>query len=94
MGFDVGYDALEEDRQTHFSTPPAIDEPAPPVNVPTGLPATNVSAPNGSFASPSIAAPVAAPSGPGQPKPNSSQTPVPQTNQSWWQRLLEWVGLG
>ncbi|HEY5504552.1 MAG TPA: hypothetical protein VIK28_05285, partial [Sedimentisphaerales bacterium] len=30
MGFDVGFDALEEDRHIHFSTPPAVDASTPP----------------------------------------------------------------
>src|SRR5262249_50188156 len=29
-GFEVGFDALEEDREVHFTTPPPIDEPAVP----------------------------------------------------------------
>ena len=34
VGFDVGYDALEENRQVHFSTPPPIDEPEVATNEP------------------------------------------------------------
>ena len=39
MGFDVGFDALEEDRQIHFSTPPAVDESTPPTETPVSAPA-------------------------------------------------------
>lgn len=29
LGFEVGYDALEEDRQVHFGTPPPVDDSNP-----------------------------------------------------------------
>jgi len=82
-GFDVGYDALEEDRQIHFSTPPAVDDSSPPT----------VS--SGSPGSPSNAAPVAAPPNTTRPQPAApTSVPVPQKEKGWWQKLIEWAGLG
>jgi hypothetical protein len=93
MGFDVGYDALEEDRQIHFSTPPAVDASTPP-DVPANAPTQSASVSNGNSGSPANAAPAATPPKPNKPPPAAATSvPAPQKNKSWWQKLLEWVGL-
>lgn len=94
-GFEVGFDALEEDRQTHFSTPPAIDEPTPPTNTPANGPAQ---IPSVSNTNPGLPAnPATAPKPPKSAKPQAAGTPsgpVAPKDKSWWQKLLEWAGLG
>jgi hypothetical protein len=95
MGFDVGFDALEEDRHIHFSTPPAVDESTPPTETPATAPAQKASASNGNSGSPVNAAPAATPSKPNKPPPAAATSvPTPQKDKSWWQKLLEWAGLG
>jgi hypothetical protein len=94
-GFEVGYDALEEDRQIHFSTPPGVDEPRA-TNWPAVTPDQKSSAPAGNFAPPAKAAKAASiePAAKGsEPQPaGASVNPAPR-KKSWWQRLLEWLGL-
>jgi phosphotransferase system IIB component len=95
MGFDVGYDALEEDRQIHFSTPPAVDDSTPPTDAPATATTHNSSASNGNSGSPANAAPAATPSKPNKPQPAAAPSvPSPQKEKGWWQKLLEWAGLG
>jgi hypothetical protein len=95
MGFDVGFDALEEDRHIHFSTPPAVDESTPPTETPATAPAQKASASNGNSGSPANEAPVATPPKPNKPPPAAATSvPTPQKDKSWWQKLLEWAGLG
>lgn len=95
MGFDVGYDALEEDRQIHFSTPPAVDDSTPPTDTPATAPTQNASASNGNTGSPANAAPAATPPKPNKPQPAAAtSTPAPQKEKGWWQKLIEWAGLG
>lgn len=89
-GFDVGFDALEEDRQIHFSTPPAVDEATPPASK-QSTQATATSASNGTTAK-TNSAPQASPQAPNKPQPAQPSTPPPA--KSWWQKLLEFVGLG
>jgi len=92
-GFDVGFDALEEDRQTHFSTPPAIDEPTPPT--PANAPAQNPSVSNTNPGLPANAASAATPSKPAKPQAAAAASlPATPKDKSWWQKFLEWVGLG
>lgn len=92
MGFDVGYDALEEDRQIHFSTPPAVDETATPTNPPATTSSQN---PISNSGSPANATQTATPPEPNKPQPAATtSTPAHQKDKSWWQKLLEWVGLG
>lgn len=87
MGFEVGFDALEENRQIHFSTPPSVDESPPPIGKPVNSPPDF----NSNSGPPASATP---------PKPNkplpaaATNVPVHQKVKSWWQKLLEWVGLG
>lgn len=84
MGFEVGFDALEEDRQIHFTPPPALDESNPPPQ--------NVVGSNTRTEAPANAAPAAPPT-PNPPPPTPpGGSPHPE-NKSWWQRLLEWAGL-
>jgi len=86
-GFDVGFDALEEDREIHFSPPPAADEAPPPASKQsTQAPATSAS--NGTTAN-TNSAPQATPQAPNKPQPST----LPPAK-SWWQKLLEFVGLG
>jgi hypothetical protein len=95
MGFDVGFDALEEDRHIHFSTPPAVDESTPPTETPATAPTQKASASNGNSGSPANAAPAATPPKPNKPQPAAATSvPASQKDKSWWQKLLEWAGLG
>ena len=95
MGFDVGFDALEEDRQIHFSTPPAVDESTPPTDTPANAPTQNTSAANGNYGSPANTAPAANPPKPNKPQPAAATSaPEPQKEKGWWQKMLEWAGLG
>lgn len=83
-GFDVGYDALEENRQIHFSTPPPIDEPGAAANESTTAASP---APNSTNSAPAASPPEAS-----KPKPPAPSA-VPPINKSWWQKLLEWMGM-
>jgi hypothetical protein len=94
MGFEVGFDALEEDRQIHFSNPPPVDEPSPPIDAPSTASASNASDVNGSSGFRTNAAPTAPPKTE-MPQPAApARTVAPPKSKSWWQKLLEWVGLG
>jgi hypothetical protein len=98
MGFDVGYDALEETKQPVFATPPPIDEPAPETNSPPAIVPTPF-VPGGNHQPPADAAPAA----PAVTAPKASMTnaaattppaaPAPPKSKSWWQRFLEWIGI-
>jgi len=89
LGFDVGYDALEEDRQIHFSTPPAITEPDSPA-----APAAPATPASGGSPTNSVTPPVSHTA----PPATQNITPAPATNapaasKSWWQRFKEWLGI-
>jgi hypothetical protein len=93
--FDVGFDALEENRQIHFSTPPAADEPVPPATGPQAATDQKSSTPSASFGLPTNATPAAAvPLRATNSEPRAAPAPptLPKTK-SWWQRLLEWLHL-
>jgi hypothetical protein len=93
-GFAIGYDALEEDKNPHLSPLPSIDEPTPPINTPAETSAQQPSTSNGNPGAPASATPAATSSKPTNPQPAvPTSAPAPQKNKSWWQRLLEWVGL-
>jgi hypothetical protein len=100
LGFEVGYDALEEDRQIHFSTPPPMDEPAEVPTVPAGGAAqTTAAATNSGFAPAGHAAPAAATASSNTNRPPPAAAPAATPNasaparpKSWWQKLLEWLG--
>ena len=90
MGFEVGFDALEENREIHFSPLPSVDESVPPIDTSSTLPAQQSSASNGNSGTPTNAIPRATPD---NPRPAATpSTPAPPKNKSWWQRLLDWVG--
>ena len=96
LGFDVGYDALEEDRQIHFTNPPPVDESTPSTGTSATVPTQKASASNGNSGSPANAPPAAALPKPDKPQPAAAaatSVPAPKKDKSWWQKLLEWVGL-
>jgi hypothetical protein len=125
-GFEVGFDALEEDKEIHFTSPPPIDDEAVPAKRPEGpagprrssagspgaagtdtseepgahTPAasptnaasspTNAASPSLTNVSPSLTnSPPSATNAPASAKP-----PAPPKPKSWWQRFLEWIGIG
>lgn len=95
MGFDVGYDALEEDKSPHVSSaPPSFDEDKKPEDIPTTPSIPNVSASNGKPGANEQPAPVVprteATNPPPVSAPAAAATPKPK---SWWQKLLEWIGI-
>ncbi len=94
MGFEVGYDAMEEDRQIHFSTPPALDD-RPLAGPPAVVTDQNASATSGKFAAAGKAAAVEPSATESKPQPPSAPATAkpPPPKKSWWQRLLEWLGL-
>lgn len=92
-GFEVGFDALEENREIHFTTPPPLEEPpvwqkaadagtnTPPFSNPTNSAQakfTPATTPATNFTSP--------------PPPAGKPMPAPKTK-SWWQRFLEFIGI-
>jgi hypothetical protein len=94
-GFEVGYDALEENREIHFSPLPSIDESTPPTDTSATTSAQQSSASNGNTGTPANAIPAATPSKPNKPQPVATpSTHTPPKDKSWWQKLLEWAGLG
>jgi hypothetical protein len=92
-GFEVGFDALEENQDVHFSTPPPIDEPIPAADVSSSRPnpvanGTNASTPSTANIPPSVGTPVAT-----NNPPTSTHALPPSPAKSWWQRFLTWLGL-
>jgi hypothetical protein len=93
-GFEVGFDALEENREIHFTTPPPLDglplrtSPSNTVFSTAAARPSTFSPPqtNSAAAPPPLAKPATQPSGPARPTAATSSN-------SWWQRLLEFVGL-
>jgi len=93
LGFDVGFDALEENREIHFSTPPAIDDAAPPPASPVASPEQSPAVPNiNSGAGSNTASATAHPSQNGSNHPPPTAAPAPQQQKSFWRRLLELGG--
>ena len=91
--FEVGFDALEENRQIHFSTPPSVDEPTPQAGAAASPPnQPDQSAASSGTTTRTNSAPQATSQTPGKPQPATPSTPPPA--KSWWQKLLEFVGLG
>ncbi|MEI7730136.1 MAG: hypothetical protein WCO56_11230 [Verrucomicrobiota bacterium] len=91
LNFEVGYDALEEGRQIHFSTPPSLDETTAPTD--TTVAASNQ---NGTT-NRSQSVPVTNAT-PRQTVNNASNTmpaeaPPAQKTDSWWQRFRKAIGL-
>lgn len=91
-GFEVGFDALEENRETHFTTPPPLDDtppPAPPPGTspePTGSTSPVKTTTNYTPNTSATTNPVSTPIPPGQ------TAPAPKVK-SWWQRFLQFVGV-
>lgn len=88
-GFDVGFDALEEGREIHFTTPPSLDEtPLPSTNSDTAYnsTATNSTTTNApqSHANASTVA---------TPRADTTPPGALPANKSWWRRFLELIGL-
>jgi hypothetical protein len=90
---------LEEDKSPHLSSAPPFDESETPANTPVSTTVPDASLPNASTANSNQGAS-------GQDAPARPQTeatnPPPVTNQggsatpkpkSWWQKLLEWIGM-
>ena len=93
MGFDVGYDALEEDKKPHLSALPSIDEATSSTNAP--LPTSNQTgfSADASAAFPTNANPVAKTPRTDKPEPVVPTNTVAPPTKSRWQRFLEWIGL-
>jgi hypothetical protein len=90
-GFEVGYDALEEDREVHFSKPPPIDEPPPAGDAAPAKPNPTAGQTNSSPSAASDSHPSATPTGANSSPPPPAPPPPPAVN--WWQRFLAWLGL-
>ena len=93
-GFDVGFDALEENREVHFTSPPSLDEVPAQTRAPdtqnasaspTPAPA-NLSPSNSILAANPVSNPPSAPAVTGKP------VSVPKSK-SWWRRFLEFIGI-
>jgi hypothetical protein len=94
MGFEVGYDALEENKNPHLTPIPAVDESTAPATPSTGAATPNSTASPGNGAVPAGPMPAATPPPSHQPPPAAQPTAAaPPKPKSWWQRLLEWAGL-
>lgn len=93
-GFEVGFDALEENREIHFTTPPPLDEaPVPPkapdagaVAQPPASKPVNSAPTNFIPTTKAVTNPVA------EPPATNKPVPAPKTK-SWWQRVLEFIGI-
>jgi hypothetical protein len=144
-GFEVGFDALEENREIHFTAPPPIDDQEVPGKVPdrrtgpTGTPGATASkgsrdgtettegsvempgegtpgngtegtntltgtntasATNGTsgtnqvFATNTLSGTNMTSQGNTTSRTNTASPPPPPKPKSWWQRFLEWIGIG
>jgi hypothetical protein len=93
-GFDVGYDALEEDKNPHLSPLPSVDESTLPMGTSATTSAQQPSASNDNSGTPASATSAASSPKPTNPQPAAAtSTPAPQKNKGWWQKFLEWTGL-
>lgn len=91
-GFEVGFDALEENRQIHFTTPPALDDEAVPPPAATGAkPQSSAESPGPVITTNSL--PATAPTNSPTPAPATTPPPPAPKPKSWWQRFLEFIGL-
>jgi hypothetical protein len=95
-GFNVGYDALEENRQVHFSTPPALNvsvpgtgEPAP-VAKESAAPVNNAGNTGAETSNSSGSAAASKPTASQKPEHPAAPPPKPK---SWWDRFLDWLGV-
>ena len=95
MGFEVGFDALEEGQQVHFSSPPPIDESTPPTESDAHASPEKASGIEGNSGVPTNATPGTTAPKADKPRPAPpASAAAPQKQKNWWQKLLEWVGLG
>ncbi len=90
MGFDVGYDALEEDKNPHLSPLPSVEASTPPADIPDASPTRNTSSASENSSSTANAKPSVTPPEPNKPSP---VVEIRSKEKSWWQKLLEWAGL-
>jgi hypothetical protein len=100
--FEVGFDALEENQEIHFTAPPPLDGdesvPAKKQDMPAGTQprATRSVGPidtNTPTAPEATAPEIGSSTNPAPPSPPAKPPPPPQPK-SWWQRVLEWLGIG
>lgn len=93
-GFEVGFDALEENREIHFTTPPPLDETPVPRKAPDAGTNTQSSASNPTSPTQTNFTPTAKPAtnSASPPPPAGKPAPAPKTK-SWWQRFLEFIGI-
>lgn len=83
-GFEIGFDAIDEGQEVHFSAPPPLESGS---DSPAEAPAAKESEPS----APKFDANPSPP--PEKPKTDATaEAAVPK--RSWWQRLLSLVGLG
>jgi len=83
LGFEVGFDALDENVEVRFQEPPPL---VPPEG---GHGSTNPAAPPSVDPPPPTTPPAATP----PPGPTAKPPPPPPAPKSWWQRLLEYIGI-
>ena len=92
-GFDVGFDAIEEDREILFSTPPSID--ASGVQDMTSHVVTNTNTPtrttDGTKQTNTVV--LANTNNSVLPMTAKSKSTPPPKPKSWWHRFLEFIGL-
>lgn len=92
-GFEVGFDALEENREIHFTTPPPLDETPVPHSAPDAGASTPDASSRPSGPPQTNFTPTARPAtNPAAPPPAANPAPAPKTK-SLWQRFLEFVGI-
>jgi hypothetical protein len=96
-GFEVGFDAIEEQGEIHFATPPPLDEPPVQTKPSDAVTVTNADPSVSSPASPAQTnvTPTAAPATKQVSASSAASTSVPAPKtKSWWRRFLEFIGLG
>lgn len=92
-GFEVGFDALEENREVYFTTPPPLDETPAPQGVPDAEASTPSASPSSSSPPQTNFIPIAKPAtNSAAPSPAANPPSVPKSK-SWWQRFLEFIGI-
>lgn len=93
-GFEVGFDALEEGLEIHFTTPPPVDEETTSYRTPVVSSVPEVTSHPGDAAKTNFASrPPPLTNSASQAAVTSKPLPAPKTK-SWWQRFLDLIGLG
>jgi hypothetical protein len=93
-GFEVGFDALEENREIHFTTPPPLDETPIPHKAPDAETNTLSASSNPTNAAQPNSTPTAKPAkNPTSPPPPAGKPAPAPTTRSGWQHFLEFIGL-